>query len=374
MNIDMDRIAFRRVALAASVVCALCASFGTADAARAADDDLVRFVQRDKNTGEYDEGTRSGTIESASKDGIKFRYKTKSGEEKTYDLSTAQIVWAQYGEEPLELAAARVESEVGNYAEALEKIDAIEKDDVRSDLVALEIEWARCFATMKLAQADPGENNVNLNAAVTMMKKFADAASDFYRYYDANALLGDAAIALGSLKAAEKYYAILENAEAESIKARGQVGLAQIALDSQDYEKARELFSAVAENEALDGMLDGLDARTCAKIGLSRALAAQEKIGEAIAGLTELLGATPNSATRQQALVYNALGDVYAAAERNEEAIVAYLHVDLLYPAARNERVKALKALAGLWERVGRTDRAAETKTILKERFNVEIE
>ncbi|MBQ2555218.1 MAG: hypothetical protein II561_01585, partial [Thermoguttaceae bacterium] len=90
--------------------------------------------------------------------------------------------------------------------------------------------------------------------------------------------------------------------------------------------------------------------------------------------LNALLDATPNSATRRQAIIYNAFGDVYAAAKKPEEAIVAYLHVDLLYPAARGERVKALKALVGLWREIGRTDRAVETKRLLRDRFNVDVD
>ncbi|MBQ5365955.1 MAG: tetratricopeptide repeat protein, partial [Thermoguttaceae bacterium] len=201
-----------------------------------------------------------------------------------------------------------------------------------------------------------------------------EAYPDHYRFYDGNALLADAAAALGRVPAAEKYYTALAGAKSASYQARGKVGLANLALDANELDKAKSLFSEVADMAELDGQLAGFDARAAAQIGLARVLSKQGDLDGALASLNALLDATPNSATRRQAIIYNAFGDVYAAAKKPEEAIVAYLHVDLLYPAARGERVKALKALVGLWREIGRTDRAVETKRLLRDRFNVDVD
>ena len=154
---------------------------------------------------------------------------------------------------------------------------------------------------------------------------------------------------------------------------KGQISYPLICSWEKCLGEQNNLTVTTAEDmDALDAQLEGLGARTTAKIGLADALARQKDYDGALKTLEGLLAATPNGATMQQAVVYNALGRVYADAGRAEEAVVAYLHVDLLYPAARAERVKALKALVPLWEKLGRRDRARETRQLLQERFNVD--
>lgn len=353
---------------AATLCCGIVAAL-TSDALCA---DLTRYIQRDKETGEYVEGTRSGKILNFSKTSVEFEY-VSSGETKKYDIPSEQILWLQFDDEPMTLATARVESQVGNYEAALDIINAID-EELKDELIATELEWARCSATMSLALADSVDGSKKLEDAIKIMKIFVEKATEHYRFYEANALLGDALIRTKEFNDAKKYYQTLADASSAAMRARGEVGLAQVAFDEKNLDEARELFAKVAESKELDSVLDGLNARVNARIGLARVLTAQGDTTEALKTLDALLAETPNSATRQQAIVYNALGDVYVAANKPREAIVAYLHVDLLYPAARGERVKALRALAPLWEQVGRRDRAAETRTILLERFNVELD
>ena len=109
-----------------------------------------------------------------------------------------------------------------------------------------------------------------------------------------------------------------------------------------------------------------------ARIGLARATSKEGDHAGALALLNALLAETPADATLRHARIYNAIGDVSVAADRLQEAAVAYLHVDLLYPQARTERVAALKALVGVWKELGREDRAIETDRRLRDRFHVQ--
>ena len=359
---------FDRIALSLMCCAAFYALWLAAPRQTFGADGQVRYVQRDKETGEYEEGTRSVSVSAMTADGVAVEYELK-GEKKSAVLPAEQILWLQYDDEPLSLSAARVEIQVGNYEDALEKLGAIE-EEIKEPAIQQELEWNRAYAAIQSALADSGK----LESAAAVMKTFVEAYPDHYRFYEGNALLADAAAALGRAPAAEKYYTALAGAKSASYQARGKVGLANLALDANELDKAKSLFSEVADMAELDGQLAGFDARAAAQIGLARVLSKQGDLDGALASLNALLDATPNSATRRQAIIYNALGDVYAAAKKPEEAIVAYLHVDLLYPAARGERVKALKALVGLWREIGRTDRAVETKRLLRDRFNVDVD
>jgi len=339
--------------------------FVASNAARA---DSVRFVVQEKS-GEFAERTLECEFVAFSREGIEFKYQVK-GQEKTQTLSPDQVLALQFLDEPLELSTARVEIEVGNYEEALEKIAAIEPTELESsrDFVRWEIAWLKAFSSAKLALSDAAK----IAIAVKELSSFIKEAPESCRYYDACALLGDTSVLSGKLDVAGKFYAKLEESRSAPIRSRGKVGRATVALLSNDLDQAETLFSEVVDSDELDAKFEALSVRTTAKIGLARTLTKREKFDEAQKTLEDLLDATPNGATLQQASIYDALGEVYVASNRPEEAIVAYLHIDLLYPTARAERVKALKALVGLWRQVGREDRAIETETILRERFNVE--
>ena len=150
------------------------------------------------------------------------------------------------------------------------------------------------------------------------------------------------------------------------MKARGKLGLGRLALAADDLEKAKTYFQEVVDMDAFDVE------KSEARIGLARATSKEGDHAEALALLNALLAETPDDATLRHARIYNAIGDVSVAADRLQEAAIAYLHVDLLYPQARTERVAALKALVGVWKELGREDRAIETDRRLRDRFHVQ--
>ena len=73
------------------------------------------------------------------------------------------------------------------------------------------------------------------------------------------------------------------------------------------------------------------------------------------------------------ALAYNALGDIHFDAARKNEALLAYLHVDLLYSKARQEHIKSLQKLAILWNEKGKIDRESEVRQTLQTRYGVTV-
>ena len=266
---------------------------------------------------------------------------------------------------------------MGNYEEALEKLDDIKPEDAdpqQYPLVAAEIDWYRAYASLQLALADAG----TFSEGGTAMNEFCKEHPDSYRYYEGRRLLGDALYAMSNLQTqsarrqrnldnAREAYSTLERANSEIVRARGKLGLATVALAADELDDAETLFNEVAQHSEFD--VEYAEAT----IGLARTTARQGRTEEATELLNELLSVTPNDSTLRRAKIYNALGDVLADANRPQEAVVAYLHIDLLYPAARTERVAALKALVGQWRKLGREDRARETIERLRERFNVDV-
>ena len=352
-----DVLGVRNVARFAAASACVATAFFVAASSNAAD--VVRYLVK-TDTGAYEERSAEGTITAVSPDGVSLDAQGKNAPDAN-PIPTERVVWLQFQDAPMNLAAARVETEIGAWEEALEKLDDIGADDLDREkypTIAAEVDWYRAYAALQLALTDAG----SFKDGGSAMAKFVKEHSDSYRYYEAQQALGAAYYAMSErqtkkeskqdfLKRARDSYAVLENAASEEIQARGKLGLAKVAFDLSEFD--------VESSEA--------------KAGLARTSARQGDVDEAVRILNELLEETPNDATLRQARIYNALGDVYADANRPYDAVLAYLHVDLLYPAARTERVAALKALVGQWRKLDREDRAQETIERLRDRFHVDV-
>ncbi len=368
-----DVLGVRNVARFAAASACVATAFFVAASSNAAD--VVRYLVK-TDTGAYEERSAEGTITAVSPDGVSLDAQGKNAPDAN-PIPTERVVWLQFQDAPMNLAAARVETEVGAWEEALEKLDDIGADDLDREkypTIAAEVDWYRAYAALQLALNDAG----SFKDGGSAMAKFVKEHSDSYRYYEAQQALGAAYYAMSErqtkkeskqdfLKRARDSYAVLENAASEEIQARGKLGLAKVAFDLSEFDEAKKLFGEVAERTEFD--VESSEA----KAGLARTSARQGDVDEAVRILNELLEETPNDATLRQARIYNALGDVYADANRPYDAVLAYLHVDLLYPAARTERVAALKALVGQWRKLDREDRAQETIERLRDRFHVDV-
>lgn len=58
---------------------------------------------------------------------------------------------------------------------------------------------------------------------------------------------------------------------------------------------------------------------------------------------------------------YNALGDCLRAAGKPKDAMIAYLHTEILYDRVANEHARALAAITQLWRVLEKPDRAEQT-------------
>ncbi|MBQ9873743.1 MAG: hypothetical protein IJM30_04715 [Thermoguttaceae bacterium] len=358
--------------------------------------DMLREIRRDPETGEFVESTKNGelVLEKTDADVATFSYKS-GDEKKTVEYSPENVLWIQLEGEPLETSKARVELQVGNYREALDALDEIEPGEVKSGtLVELQVLWIRCLALFGLSETEPptpkprGASSYRNESspasvkatssaktyrqeAIVALSWFVSKGKNHYRYYEANALLAEALLARGrewEVQDAIKPWSELTKAKSETTRARGTVGLSEIALEQGSLDAAREEFSKAAALDADDPGSVEVVAR--AKLGLAKVAEAGGKYEDAIRILKETLASIPENAIQRRAVLYNALGEAYESADMPEDAILARLRVDLLYPTARSERIKALRALVPLWERVGRQDRADETRQILADRFD----
>ena len=68
-----------------------------------------------------------------------------------------------------------------------------------------------------------------------------------------------------------------------------------------------------------------------------------------------------------RAQAYNIEGTAHRQAGRDQEALLAFLHVELFYSSVPNAHAEALANLADLWEQVHKSERANRARKTLEE-------
>jgi tetratricopeptide (TPR) repeat protein len=114
---------------------------------------------------------------------------------------------------------------------------------------------------------------------------------------------------------------------------------------------------------------DAAGLKRSATLGKAEAQAGRGAYDEAIAAVNDIIAQADPENQELHARAYNVLGNCYKAADKKQEALLAFLHVDLLYSRFPMQHAEALANLATLWTDVDKADRAAEAQTMLLEKY-----
>jgi tetratricopeptide (TPR) repeat protein len=109
--------------------------------------------------------------------------------------------------------------------------------------------------------------------------------------------------------------------------------------------------------------------QTLARVGKAACQAEQGQVEEAIAQLQDALLKNDPADDPLFAQIYLALGSAYRRANQPLDALLAYLHVDLLFYGQREAHAEALYYLTQLWPQVDQPARAVEARQLLQERY-----
>ena len=139
------------------------------------------------------------------------------------------------------------------------------------------------------------------------------------------------------------------NADFEAMGTRG-LTMDGIAAEFEGYAEVRQAV--------VDGFNE-LNTDDQAEPQLQKYIDASEQV---------IAQASPEDAA-VHARAYNVLGASLKKAGRTKEALLAYLHVDVLYASQAQAHAEALRNLAELWSAVNQPQRAAQALQTLQDRY-----
>jgi tetratricopeptide (TPR) repeat protein len=172
----------------------------------------------------------------------------------------------------------------------------------------------------------------------------------------------------GGYESAAKHYGLLAAAPWPEHQMRAALSGAKAQIALGRYEEALQQYESVL-NSSLDTPPEAARQKRFAVVGKSVCLAKAGRQEEGLKLVQQVIVENEPTDTQLFGRAYNALGACYQAAERPKDALLAYLHVDLLFPGDPDIHAEALYHLSRLWAAVNKSDRAVRARSLLQSRY-----
>jgi len=297
----------------------------------------------------------SGTIQDNKKDGI--TYVPTVGVKTPVKIPANDIALITWTGEPPLLNAARTQEANGSYVLAIEGYaKQAEAAKTPSPGLKADLEYLPARATARMAVTDP----TKVDDAIKLLNAFKTKNSDNYNYYDCVQLLGELQLTKKNFDQARVNFELLEKAPWNETKIIAKTALGRILIADGKIDEALKAFEAVA---AAPAETDSEKVRQLeALVGKSRCLFALNKHDDALKVLDDVITKAPEDDARVQAEAYLRQGDCLLAQGKDKEALLAYLHVDVVFYSEPAAHAESLFRLAGLWAKLSNPGRAAEAR------------
>jgi len=279
------------------------------------------------------------------------------------EIPVNQIDAIFYSDEPTPLKNAKNYILGERYEEALNALARIKTSDVSRKELREDIEFYTALAAAQSAIAGSGK----IADAGRLMIAFIKNYPESYHYFQASEIVGDLLVANRSYAQAEEYYAKVAEAPWLDYRMRAGVAVGRALLAQGKNSEALNAFEKVLADERPDALSQAQ--RQAAKMGKAAVLVALKKNDEAVKLVESIIQQADPDDSSVMARAYNILGNALRQAGKDKEALLAFLHVDLLYSSVADAHAEALYNLAELWDQLHKTDRAARARQILDQQY-----
>lgn len=274
-----------------------------------------------------------------------------------------EILRVLFEGEPTTLSRTKDLVAQGQIEQAVDEFKKIDAASLPSEDMKQDYQFLRGYIAGTLATKGKGDPK----NALTLLTNWVKDNAQSYQFYQAAELMGDLAVASGTPDQAAKYYGGLAAAPFPELKTKGSFLQGKALMASKQNAEAKGKFQAVLEAKLSDPV--SLKFQKMARIGIIQCDALEGKATEAIGELEKMVDEGDSTDGELFAELFNTLGSLFAAADRNEEAVLSYLKTDQLYGAQSEPHAESLYRLSQLWTKMGSTQKAADAKQKLEKLY-----
>ena len=275
-----------------------------------------------------------------------------------------KIASISYDDEPAQLKSVRTSVSEGRYNDALAALAKIDVTNVTRREILQDIQFYKALCAAKRALGGVG----TIQDAGRMMIAFERANTGSYHYLEACEIVGDLLVAMQKYSHAEGYYDRIANTPWDDYKMRAWVKKGR-ALLAQPGKANRALaeFEKVLQSQATGKLVEAQ--KMAATLGKARCLVATGQGPTALKMINNVIANADPEQVGLHARAYNALGTSLRKAGRDKDALLAFLHVDILYNRLPDAHAEALYNLVHLLRKLQKPDRALRSRQLLKSQY-----
>lgn len=303
----------------------------------------------------------SGTILGTSPTDVEIE--TEQGDLKRVPLD--KIAEVIFSDEPPKLTSARSFLMRGRPADALGELESVQASELEGvpAIVMAEMEFAKAAAAGQMA-VESGDGVAAADAAVAgFLSKYARS----HHFFEMQQLLGELRAQGGDYATAMQAFELLSKGpgafKIQAFNGKGNILVAQ----GKFADAVREYDAAIAISAGDEA---SLTRKREAALGKARALSRLGKHADAIALTKATIDAADPEDRSLLSRAYVVLGSLYRAMEgKDQDALIAYLTVDLVYNTVPDSHAEALYYLSELWGKAREEERSRQSGQNLRDAY-----
>lgn len=285
----------------------------------------------------------------------------------TRKVPIEQIREVAFAGEPTSLKSARGMVLKGRPADAIEELKKIEAGDMEGvePLVVAEKAFVEAAAVGGVAAM----TGADLDAGTKAVQDYLAKHGKSHHALPMQELLGNILTKAGKFEDAATAYGALEKGP-PAFRVRAASARANLFFAQEKFAEAIKEFDAATKIETDPKDVASAAQKSEAELGKARCMARQGKSEDAVKLVQGILKAADPEAKELLGRAYNVLGESYrAAGGKDQDALIAFLTVDLVYNTVPDNHAEALFNLVDLWERGKNPERAREARQQLESAY-----
>jgi len=301
-----------------------------------------------------------GEIKDISKTEVTIEKKA-GGSEK---IAAGDILSITWDGEPAGLNIARINETNGAFDKAVDAYrKGLEASASGSDGLKADLQWSIARVLGRQALGDPSKSD----DAIKELEAFKSKHGSHYTFYDATRLLGELYLQKKDLVKAQTQFEQMGKAPTTDFQMASKIALGRLALADNKPEDALASFEAVIGMSASNPQEESQQLE--AKLNKAKITLAKNEVDESLKLLEEVLAKCQADDSRLQAEAYLRQGDCFRVQNKEQDALLAYLHVDVLFSAEKTQHAEALFQLTKLFAKLGQPVRSAEHREKLEAEY-----
>ena len=300
----------------------------------------------------------SGTITSTSANEVVIS--SASGERRVPANEIQKVV---YDEDTGETRTVKTRVHGGQIEQAIEDLKKVDVAKIQRAELRADMEFYKAYCLGKLALQGTGDKN----AAGAALANFISTQNRSFHLYEASRLMGDVAQSVNRSETAARYYGYLSRSPWPSLQMEGAVLTAGALAAAEKFTEAAAKYDEVIAKPNNDP--SSLRQKKFAQLGKAYCLGKGGAPEQGIQIANQIIKDENPQDGELFGRAYNALGVCQLAAGKNKEALRAFLHTSLMFTADPNVHAESLYHLAKLWEQLDESERALQTRALLKSRY-----